>query len=337
VSYQEAVRAYIRSANQRGEYITIDNIRDFLKELSDGEQFYRPTSARTLSRWGFEFGKGTRSRHLKEKDHVTAAGQSYLRKKRANRIQGTVIDTIRPEVYLDESYVNKNHSNDFIWYSGEDGPWVQKPAGKGERLIIVNAITKSGRIPGAKLVFKAERKTGDYHGQMNWGLFKKRYTEMLIPNIPKNSLIIMDNASYHNTLSDCSPPTPLCSKKKIKEWPEYNKIYCRDDCLKPELVEILKKMTAEPVYAVNETARSHGHEVIKTPPYHPELQPIETCRGAVKNHVGRRCDFSMNNLIEQPEMGFNKVTAKTCTEITAKVRKIEDDFRTEDLKADAKE
>jgi hypothetical protein len=25
-------------------------------------------------------------------------------------------DVIRPEVYLDESYVNKNHSNDFIWY-----------------------------------------------------------------------------------------------------------------------------------------------------------------------------------------------------------------------------
>jgi len=48
---------------------------------------------------------------------------------------------------------------------------VQKPTGKGERLIIVNAITKSGWVSGAELVFKGTRKTGDYHGQMNWENF----------------------------------------------------------------------------------------------------------------------------------------------------------------------
>ena len=336
-SYQEAVRSYIRSANKKGEYITLVNIRDFLKENSTGEPFHIATLARTLNRWGFEFGKGTRSQHLKEKDHVIAARQRYLRKKRDNRAPGIETDTIRPEVYLDESYVNKNHSNDFIWYSDEDGPWVQKPTGKGERLIIINAITKSGWVSGSKLVFKSTRKTGDYHGQMNLDLFKKWLTEMLLPNIPKNSLIIMDNASYHNTLSEYSPPTPLCSKKKIMEWLEQNKIYCRDDCLKPELVEILKKLAPEPLYTIDEIARSHGHEVMRTPPYHPELQPIETCWGVVKNYVARNCDFTMNNLIEQLDSGFDKVTAKTCAKIIAKVRKIEDEFWAEDLKFDVQE
>jgi transposase len=336
-SYQETVRTYVRSANKKGEYITLANIRDFLKGDSTDEPFHVATLARTLNRWGFEFGKGTRSQHLKEKDHVIAARQRYLRKKRDNRASGKAIDTIRPEVYLDESYVNKNHSNDFIWYSDEDGPWVQKPTGKGERLIIINAITKSGWISGSKLVFKSTRKTGDYHGQMNWDLFKKWFTEMLLPNIPENSLIIMDNAPYHNTLSEHSPPTPLCSKKKIMGWLEQNKIHCRDDCLKPELVEILKKLAPEPLYAIGEIARSHGHEVIRTPPYHPELQPIETCWGVVKNHVARNCNFTMNNLIEQLDSGFEKVTAKTCAKIIAKVRKIEDDFWTEDLKFDAQE
>ncbi len=336
-SYQEAVRSYIRSANKKGEYITLVNIRDFLKENSTGEPFHIATLARTLNRWGFEFGKGTRSQHLKEKDHVIAARQRYLRKKRNNRAPGIETDTIRPEVYLDESYVNKNHSNDFIWYSDEDGPWVQKPTGKGERLIIINAITKSGWVSGSKLVFKSTRKTGDYHGQMNLDLFKKWLTEMLLPNIPKNSLIIMDNASYHNTLSEYSPPTPLCSKKKIMEWLEQNKIYCRDDCLKPELVEILKKLAPEPLYTIDEITRSHGHEVIRTPPYHPELQPIETCWGVVKNYVARNCDFTMNNLIEQLDSGFDKVTAKTCAKIIAKVRKIEDEFWAEDLKFDTQE
>ena len=160
---------------------------------------------------------------------------------------------------------------------------------------------------------------------------------MLLANISKNSLIIMDNASYHNTLAEHSPPTPLCSKKKILDWLDQNKIYCRDDCLKPELVEILKKLAPEPLYAIDEIARSHGHEVIRTPPYHPELQPIETCWGIVKNHVARNCDFTMNNLIEQLDSGFDKVTAKTCAKIIAKVRKIEDEFWTEDLKFDAQE
>jgi len=336
-SNQEAVRTYIRSANKKGECITLANIEEFLQKISPDKHYHSTTLSRTLNRWGFEFGKGTRTQHLKEKDHVIAARQRYLRRKRGNRSSKGGIDTIRPEVYVDESYVNKNYSNDLIWYYGEDGPWVQKPTGKGERLIIINAISQSGWIPGSKLVFKSTRKTGDYHGQMNWELFRKWFTEMLIPYLPERSLIIMDNASYHNTLSEYSPPTPISSKKKIIEWLSHNKIYCRDDCLKPELVEILKKIAPEPIYEITEIARSYGHDVLRTPPYHPELQPIETCWGVVKNHVGRSCDFTMNNLIEQLDFGFSKVTAKTCAKIIAKVRGIEDKFWTEDLKMDAQE
>lgn len=337
VSNQEAVRTFIRTANKNGEYITLATIRDFLQETSEGESFHIVTLARTLNRWGFEFGQGTRSQHLKEKDHVIAARQRYIRKKRSNRAPGGDDNAIRSEVYLDESYVNKNHSNDFIWYSGEDGPWVQKPTGKGERLIIINAITKSGWVPNAKLVFKSTSKTGDYHGQMNWELFEKWFAEMLLPNIPANSLIVMDNAPYHNILSEHSSPTPSCSKKKIMDWLEQNKIYCRDDCLKPELVEIIKKIAPTPIYAIDEIAKSFGHEVLRTPPYHPELQPIETCWGVVKNHIARNCDFTMKNLIKQLDNGFEKVTAETCSQIIAKIRKVEDEFWDDDLKFDSQE
>ncbi len=307
----------------------------FLKEINPDESFHIATLARTLDRWGFEFGKGTRSAHLKEKDHVIAARQRYLRRKRSNREHKKGLATVRPEVYLDESYVNKNHSNDFIWYSGEDGPWVQKPTGKGERLIIINAITKAGWIPGAKLVFKSTKKTGDYHGQMNKDLFLKWFTEKLLPNIPDRSLIVMDNAAYHNSLIEYSAPTASSSKDKIRTWLEQNKIYCREDCLKPELVEIIKKIVPEPTYVIDEIARKHGHEVIRTPPYHPELQPIETCWGVVKNHIARNCNFTMKNLIDQLEKGFEKVTSKTCAKIIAKVIKTEDQFWIDDIRSDA--
>lgn len=336
ISHQEVVRAYIRKANLEGRYVTLESIRRFLKEKSPNESFHISTLARTLDRWGFEFGKGIRTQHLKEKDYVIAARQNDLRKIRNNRISNG-FNTIRPEVYLDESYVNKNHSNDFVWYSSEEGPWIQKPTGKGERLIIMNAITKDGWVPSAKVVFKSTRKTGDYHGQMNCELFKKWFVEKLIPNIPDKSIIIMDNATYHNVLSEYSAPIPTRSKEKIRTWLETNKIPCKDDCLKVELVEILKKIAPEPTYEIDIIARKYGHEVIRTPPYHPELQPIEMCWGVIKNEVARNCDFTMDNLKFQLENAFEKVTAKTGQKVIEKVRNTADMFWKEEAKLDKKQ
>ncbi len=336
ISHQEAVRAYIRHANLEGRHITLESIRTFLQEKSPDESFHLSTLARALDRWGFEFGKGTRTQHLKEKDYIVVARQHYLRTMRQNRIaSGSRL--IRPEVYLDESYVNKNHSNDFIWYSSEDGPWIQKPTGKGERLIIMNAITKDGWVPEAKVVFKSTRKTGDYHGQMNGDLFQKWFIEKLLPGIPSASLIIMDNATYHNILADYSAPIPICSKEKIRTWLEANKIPCKDDCLKVELVDILRKIAPEPTYTLDVIARQYGHEVIRTPPYHPELQPIEMCWGILKNEVARHCDFTLDNLKCQLEHAFEKITSTTCQRIIKKVRSVEDRFWEEDARLDEKQ
>jgi transposase len=335
VSNQEAIRTYIRQANLDGSHISLESIRNFLQEKSADESFHISTLARTLDRWGFEFGKGIRTQHLKEKDYIIVARQHYLRVMRGNRspIDGK---PIYPEVYLDESYVNKNHSNDFIWYSSDDGALIQKPTGKGERLIIMNAITNNGWVPNAKVVFKSTRKTGDYHGQMNGKLFEKWFIEKLIPNIPNNSIIIMDNASYHNILSDCSAPISTSSKERIREWLNANKTPCKDDCLKVELIEVLKKLAPEPTYEIDLIAHKYGHKVVRTPPYHPELQPIEICWGVVKNEVARNCDFTMDNLNLQLDNAFEKVTADTCQKIIKKVRSVENAFWDEDAKLDEK-
>ena len=326
-SMQSVVREYVRNANKEGARITLEMLCKYLEDFKPDQEFSIRTLGRALDRWGFTFGKGTRTQRLKEKDYIVAARQRYLRRKRSNR-KGD--DVIRPEVYLDESYVNKNHSNDFVWYFDDDGPWIQKPTGKGDRLIIINAITKNGWVPGAKLTFKSSRKTGDYHGQMNQKLFTKWFREKLLPNIPSNSLIIMDNAAYHNVLSTHSAPTAICKKARIRSWLAQNNIPLRDDCLKVEMVEILNKFAPSPTYDLDEIAAEKGHEILRTPPYHPELQPIETCWAVVKNKISRSCDFTMANLLNQLDDAFAGVTAKTCTGLTKKVREIEDRFWEED-------
>ena len=194
----------------------------------------------------------------------------------------------------------------------------------------ISAITKDGWVPGAKPTFKSTRKTGDYHGQMNQEMFTKWFKEKLLPNIPGGSLIIMGNASYHNVLSPFSAPTPSCKKERIQTWLERNNIPVKDDCLKAELVEILQKVGPEPTYVLDEIASEQGHEVLRTPPYHPELQPIETCWGIVKNEIARNCDFTMDNLVLQLENAFDKVTAKTCAGLIRKVRDVEDAFWRDD-------
>ena len=94
-------------------------------------------------------------------------------------------------------------------------------------MIIVNAITSNGWVDGAKLVFEAKKRTGDYHGQMNWDNFSKWFTTQLLPNIPKNSVIIMDNASYYNVAIENSFPKANSKKDTFRRL--INKIITEED------------------------------------------------------------------------------------------------------------
>jgi transposase len=65
---------------------------------------------------------------------------------------------------------------------------------------------------------------------------------------------------------------------------------------------------------------------LRTPPYHPEFQPIETCWGIVKNEIARNCDFTIDDMILKLERAFDKVAAKNCAGFIRKIRHIEDTF-----------
>jgi len=50
-----------------------------------------------------------------------------------------------------------------------------------------------------KCIFISNQKTRDYHTEMNRANFIRRLNENLITNLAPNSVLVMDNASYHNT------------------------------------------------------------------------------------------------------------------------------------------
>jgi len=321
------IRRFIRRANKEGNQVNIEIIRNFMREELHCT-VPSTTLWRALQRWGFEFGKGIRSAQLKESERVILMRRKYLRLKRFNRDDKG--QTERPEVYLDESYINKNHSNDNTWYFEEDGILIGKPTGKGERLIIVDAITKDGWVPNARLVFKASKKTEDYHSNMNWDNFSEWFQEKLMKNIPEKSLIIMDNAPYHNVLAEEAFPKKTHTAKRLREWLSNNEIPWTKDMLKSELFELCSRFAIKPEFLIDNIARKQGHSILRTPPYHPELQPIETCWAIVKNHVARHNDCTMKKVMSLLDEGFEKVTAKTCQKLIEKVNNQEDTFWGED-------
>ena len=329
LNLQPVIREYIRQKNLGGQKIGAEQIRDYLLQ-KHSVKIPMSTFLRSLDRLGFTYGIGKRRTALKEQDYVVLARRRYLRKKIANRNDDGSLK--RPEIYLDETYINKNHSNQFTWYLEEDGPWVNKPSGKGPRVIVVHAITAKGWVNNAQLVFDANRRTGDYHGQMNWDNFSKWFKTQLLPNIPENSLIILDNARYHNIFSEDTFPVSTTRKKTLCDWLDRNDIPWTTDMLKPELYELCKRLAPLPEYRLDQIAETAGHSILRTPQYHPELQPIETCWGVVKNQMAAHCDFTMKNFRKQLPISFAKVTSRTCKSLIAKVVKQEEKYWVEDSK-----
>ncbi len=100
--------------------------------------------------------------------------------------------------------------------------------------------------------------------------------------------------------------------------------------LKSELFELCSRLATKPEFLIDNIARKHGHSILRTPPYHPELQPIEICWAVVKNHVALHNDCTMKKVWTLLEEGFAKVTAKTCQKLIKKVNTQEDTFWIED-------
>src|SRR5262249_20575897 len=120
-------------------------------------------------------------------------------------------------------------------------------------------------------------------------------------------------------LSPHSAPTASGKKDEIRAWLLKNRISVREDGLKAALGEVLKKVAPAPTYALDALASEQGHEILRTPPSHPEHQPIETCWAVVKNQMARKSKGTMAHLLEQLDDAFDSVTEEMCSGLIKKV------------------
>jgi len=100
--------------------------------------------------------------------------------------------------------------------------------------------------------------------------------------------------------------------------------------LKPELFELCQRFAPKPAFKLEQLLKATGHSVLRTPPYHPELQPIETCWAVVKNYMADHCDFTRSTFRTELPNAFKKVTATTCQKVIARVVQQEEKYWKED-------
>ena len=133
-------------------------------------------------------------------------------------------------------------------------------------MVILHAGHKGGFIPVAGEVFKAHSATVDYHGEMNHQM-RLKWLNTVIPNLPPNSVLVMDNAAYHNVQVE-RPPVRANKKIMMQEWLTRHKVPWYVKMFKDELHTLIKKHTPAPVYIVDVILESHDHLGLRFPPYH---------------------------------------------------------------------
>uniref|UniRef100_A0A6P7H373 Uncharacterized protein LOC114346429 n=1 Tax=Diabrotica virgifera virgifera TaxID=50390 RepID=A0A6P7H373_DIAVI len=188
-------------------------------------------------------------------------------------------------IYTNETYIHSSHTPPYYW-GHQSGKTSKKPISKGKRLIIVHAGEETGFVPNALLIFKSGSKSGDYHDDMNHLNFMKYVRSQLLPNLPKNSVLVVDNASYHNVTMEKNV-TSGSRKDIMVKWLQEKSIPFPVNLTKPELYKIIQvhKPRFPPVYVLDHELEQHGHKVLRLPPYHPELNPIEKIWALVKGRV----------------------------------------------------
>lgn len=286
-----AIRRLIHSFYFKKEIPTLDKIMAEIQKDENLRTFSKTTLWRCLRKMNFGYEKlQNRKSLLVEKDEIIYWRRRYLRAIRKYRRDNVNI------YYLDETWLNEGYTVGRIWQDRNitssrqaflEG-WstgIKAPSGKGKRLIITHIGSKNGFVKGGLLAFQS-KKTGDYHEDMNADVFEEYFDQML-DLIPPQSVIVMDNASYHSRKLE-KVPNSSWRKSNIIQWLTIKGIAYEEDMIKKELLEIVDLNKSPCIkYVIDEMALKKNITVLRLPPYHCELNPIELVWAQVKGFVAR--------------------------------------------------
>lgn len=287
------IRSSIRNSYFKLKQIpTLKNLRQCLNEQI-GFDACLATIRKLLLKLGYTWTKSDSGKKvLIERHDVQMCRLQYLKKITEYRSQG------RPIVYTDESYVmTKNVKCD-------------SRASHVARYILAHAGTSDGFIENACLIYKANTVSGDEYAKKNFEFYQKWLDEKLLPNLPDRSVIVLDNTSFDNIFVE-TLPTMHADKSQMEAWLSSNNIPFKANLRQIELYDLIRQYkNAFTTYKIDNYIRSKGFEVLRLPPYHPELNAILNIWDTIKNEIVT-VDYDVAYTEKIIRQGVAKITGET--------------------------
>ncbi|KAL4090213.1 hypothetical protein QTP88_025112 [Uroleucon formosanum] len=287
---KNAVRRKVHNFWFKGEVPTLDKILKSVNEEEDiSTTFSRTNLYRVLKSLNFVYSKRGRNSALIERNDIVIWRSKYLETIRKYRDEGRTI------YYTDETWVNAGECTSKTWVDqtvkhSRDAflkgltAGAKNPTGKGKRLIVVHIGSERGFVHKGLLSFESKKNSLDYHDEMNGDTYFD-WLKNVLPLLDDNCIIVMDNASYHSVKSE-KFPTLAWKKCDIEKWLEEKGETFVRPINKPRLMELVNKIKLQyNSYMIDEYVKLQGKEVLRLPPYHCELNPIELALAFVKKHV----------------------------------------------------
>lgn len=275
---------------------------------------------RIINNLGFRWKKVENNRKiLIETSNIRYQRIEYLRKIKKFRQEG------RPIIYTDESYYD----------SAQIDPKDSRRKGlipKGQGVIIVHAGSEAGFVPNALLTFKAGTKSGHYHDSIYYENYEKWLRMQLIPNLPTNSVVVVDDASYYSKQWDIAP-TSNSKKSDMQAWLKEKGIVFNADSLKPELYHLIKvnKDHQYKTFSIDRILAEHNHNVLRLPPHHLDLNPIQMVWSTIKQYVaGKNGKWNVNPIVELIKEKVASMEAQEWVMLCKKVKDIEEEYTKND-------
>lgn len=312
---KNAIRKKIHEFYRNKQLPTLDKVLQTVNADENLPNFKHTTFYSLLKELNYIYIKGHRNSILTEREDLILWRRNYLRSIKRYREEGRQI------YYLDETLINTDDVISKVWMNrtikSKKDVFLQRltaglvnPSGNGTRLILLHIGSAAGFVPGGFLCFELKKHTGDYNDEMNDSVFLEWFKNIL-PLLDENSVIVMDNAPYHSMKLE-KLPNISWKKDEIIKWLQNKGKEVSESMVKVELLQIVEQQKNKyDKYVIDELAKQNNKMVLRLPPYHCQLNPIEMVWTMVKGYVkSNKNTFETQDIKVLLEQCINQVTAE---------------------------
>lgn len=218
-----------------------------------------------IKRLGFNrYKTANHQNYYLEKPNVRLQRIEYLQSIKKFRMEG------RPIIFTAVTYIGASATDIELHHR----PSHRSVDSKRPGAVLCCAGSLSGFVPNATTIFRKidseDRSVADFRDKQ----FENWVRLHLLPNIPKNSVVVLRNGSYNKKIINAAP-TQRALKSEMEEWLRNMGVPFHPAMNKPQLNKLinLNKDKYES-YAIDKILQDNNHFVLRLPPYHPDLNPV---------------------------------------------------------------